>query len=70
MPDEELLASASRVVHGIEQAGNLRGPQVAGSPDHQHRPSVVPDEPANVLHRLHRVLDPVEQVPPSSSLWG
>jgi hypothetical protein len=71
MPDDDqLLTSASRVVHEIEQAGSVRGPLVAGSPDHQHCPSVLPDESPNVLHRRHRVLDPVEQVTPSCSLRG
>jgi hypothetical protein len=66
MPDDdELLGSASRVVHGIQQAGNVRGPQVAGAPDHEQRPSVLPDEPPNVLHRLHYVLGPFEHVSPT-----
>jgi hypothetical protein len=65
MPDDdELLAGASRVVHGIEQAGNVRGPQIAAAPDHQHRPSVLPDEPPNLLHRRHRVLGPFEHAAP------
>src|SRR5512133_2037066 len=71
MPDDhELLGSASRVVHGIQQAGKVRGLQVAGSPDHEQRPSVLLDEPPNILHRLHRVLGPFEHVSPYSSLCG
>src|SRR5215216_2582514 len=67
MPDDdELVGSAARVVHGIQQAGNVRGLQVAGAPDYEQRPSVVPDEPPNVLHRLHRVLGPFEHVSYSS----
>jgi hypothetical protein len=61
MPDDDqLLGGAARVVHGIEQAGKVRGLQVAGAPDHEQRPSVVPDESPNVFHRLHGVLGPFE----------
>jgi hypothetical protein len=71
MPDgDELLGSAARVVHGIQQAGNVRGPQAAGPSDRQQRPSVPADEPPNVLHRLHRVLGPFEHAPPCSCPCG
>jgi hypothetical protein len=70
MPDDDqLLGGAARVVHGIEQAGNVRGPLAAGSPDHEERPSVLADEPPHVLHRRHRVLGLDEHVSPLLRPW-